>query len=650
MTTGKKPGIPPKDCLSEKKASLYALFDTYCEASKNSYIHLPDALQEMQLDKLIRKDKKIAYDFLSSDISWKKKLTWINKLYSDCRLTDYEPLLKLLYENSKLLRRSIEKVIRDKEKKTRERIEQMYPELDEEAQDWAKQLFRYWDNTHAKAKIKFKNKKEVIAYCSKHIELFRTMQIAWLPLKPYTRIPWADGSDFVPRPVVRYILSEYMAFPQAIRLKDCDSIVPFFDQPEWYTSLELLVTHWLSDGTEANKKGILAPYCFYGADWQVEHLHERLKEWQRKGRKGIIGYTIDLLGLKESLLSLNILNEWIELMPDSKYRRKALNAFRQAATRQKLSTDELADRIVPSFGFNRSGEKEVDYGTRGFRVTLLPDFSFSVFDPDKQKMSKSLPAPIKKDDREKAEQARNELSGIKKQLKIQTAMQKSRLERALKNQRTWTGEAWLSLFVENPVMRYMTNGLIWGTYKDGQLQTAFCHRKDGAFMTADKMEFILPEEAVVALVHPAELDNEQIARWNEQLSKLPTEPLLTQLSAPVHRLSEEEKQGKEITRYSGRTVRLSNIYDFESKDLIVRIDDQTLYIIDRSLPLAARLSFVYEASTCLLSELSFLSYKEREEDDPDTIELADDEKIPLSSLTKRFISSLLDVLIKAFAL
>lgn len=648
MTKREKPGSNPKENLSKKHESLYMLFDTYCEAHSTSNINLIESLQEMPLDELIRKHKKIAYDFLGSDISQKKKLIWINKLYSDCNLTDYEPLLNLLTEDSKLIRRYIERVISNKEKKTRESIEQKYPELSEEAQNWAKQLFRFWDNTHSKAKIKFKNKKEVIDYCSKHIELYRTMQIAWLPLKPYTMIPWSDSSDFVPRPVVRYILSEYMAFPQAIRLKDCDSIVPFFNQPEWYASLEQLLQFWLDDGAEANRKGILAPYCFYGAEWQFERLHTLLKGWLKKGRKGLVGYTLGLLGLKATPTALIVLNEWIELMPEGAYRREALKAFRQVAIHRGLTMDELADQLVPTFGLNRSGEKEIDYGPRILRLTLLPDFSISVFDTSKQKISKSLPAALKMDDKEKAEEAKEELARLKKQVKTQTTLQRRRLEQVLKNGRTWPAETWQTIFVENPIFRYITNGLIWGVYKEGRLQESFRYLENGNLITVDQKEFILPANAVVSLVHPVELDDNLTVQWQKQLHENKIEPLLTQLSVPVHRLSDAEKQGDEISRYAGRTVRLSSIYEFESRDLTSRIEEQTLYIIDKSLDIAARLPFEYEENTCTIKELSFSPYKEGA--DPDTIELPEDERIPISSIPERFISSLLDVLVKAFAL
>ena len=77
----------------------------------------------------------------------------------------------------------------------------------------------------------------------------------------------------------------------------------------------------------------------------------------------------------------------METAPNGMYKRAAWEAFRQAAIRKGLSIEELADQIIPDFGFNRQGKKRVDYGTRTFRVTLMPDFSISVLDLDKQKVS-----------------------------------------------------------------------------------------------------------------------------------------------------------------------------------------------------------------------------------------------------------------------
>lgn len=636
----------------KQQTDAAVLFDAWCEVYSASDLPLPDTLREIQIDELIRKNKQAAYHYLYSDIPLKKRLVWLNKLFSDCGLTDYEQLLGLLKENSKLIRRNIERLLLDKEKKTRKLLEQLYPELDEESQNWARQLFKYWDNTHASAaKIKFRNKQAVIDYCSKHIELYCTQQIAWLPQKPYTRLHWANETDvdeFVPRHVIRYVLSEYMSLNQVVRLHACDAIVPFIEEEEWQAMMEELFRYWQSDSAEANRRMLLLPYCFYGSEQQIAQLSPLIKSWSRASRKQLSRFVLKLLGIKSSPNALRILNEWMEISPNGTYRTTSWNAFRQAAIRKGMTVEELADLIIPTFGFNSSAEKEVSYGTRTFRVTLNPDFTLSVFDLEKQKVSKSLPAPTKHDDRKKAEKAREELSTLNKVVKTQTKIQRKRLEQSLKNGRTWPRKIWQTIFIENPVMRYITTGLVWGVYKEGQLRKSFRYMENGKCITVDEKEFILSDDAILSLVHPVDLTSEILSGWKKQLDDQGISPLLPQLTAPVYYLSEEEKQVNTITRYSGKQVYISNIYNFETADITTRIENDILYIIDKSLNIVIQLPFVTEGNEVLLKEIYFSSLEEDE--DMETIRLPKNEKLPLSAIPERIICSILNMLINAFSL
>jgi len=636
----------------KQQTDAAVLFDAWCEVYSASDLPLPDTLREIQIDELIRKNKQAAYHYLYSDIPLKKRLVWLNKLFSDCGLTDYEQLLGLLKENSKLIRRNIERLLLDKEKKTRKLLEQLYPELDEESQNWARQLFKYWDNTHASAaKIKFRNKQAVIDYCSKHIELYCTQQIAWLPQKPYTRLHWANETDvdeFVPRHVIRYVLSEYMSLNQVVRLHACDAIVPFIEEEEWQAMMEELFRYWQSDSAEANRRMLLLPYCFYGSEQQIARLSPLIKSWSRASRKQLSRFVLKLLGIKSSPNALRILNEWMEISPNGTYRTTSWNAFRQAAIRKGMTVEELADQIIPTFGFNSSAEKEVSYGTRTFRVTLNPDFTLSVFDLEKQKVSKSLPAPTKHDDRKKAEKAREELSTLNKVVKTQTKIQRKRLEQSLKNGRTWPRKIWQTIFIETPVMRYITTGLVWGVYKEGQLRKSFRYMENGKCITVDEKEFILSDDAIISLVHPVDLTSEILSGWKKQLDDQGISPLLPQLTAPVYYLSEEEKQVNTITRYSGKQVYISNIYNFETADITTRIENDILYIIDKSLNIVIQLPFVTEGNEVLLKEIYFSSLEEDE--DMETIRLPKNEKLPLSAIPERIICSILNMLINAFSL
>ena len=87
-----------------------------------------------------------------------------------------------------------------------------------------------------------------------------------------------------------------------------------------------------------------------------------------------------------------------------------------------ITVEELADRNVPTVGFDENGERHFDYGTRRFAVTLCaiaPDVEIEVFQLTTQeakagKKTKNLPKPGTQDDLSRAEAAQEEFKQMKK--------------------------------------------------------------------------------------------------------------------------------------------------------------------------------------------------------------------------------------------
>ncbi len=82
---------------------------------------------------------------------------------------------------------------------------------------------------------------------------------------------------------------------------------------------------------------------------------------------------------------------------------------------------------MPDLGFDGQMERTFDYGGRVFRVRLTTALEIEVFDENGKKL-KSLPAPGKKDDEQKAAAAYEEFKQMKKQMKTTVSSQKARLE------------------------------------------------------------------------------------------------------------------------------------------------------------------------------------------------------------------------------
>lgn len=266
-----------------------------------------------------------------------------------------------------------------------------------------------------------------------------------------------------------------------------------------------------------------------------------MKDWAEASRGAIAAFVVNAIALNGGSVALVMIDGISVKFPNNQVKNAAKAAFSFAAKALEIPEDELSDKIVPTLGFNKEGEKILDYGPRNFTITLMPDFSLSIFDNEKQKTIKSMPAPGANDDAVKATAAKKEFSELKKQIKATVQSQTNRLEKVLMNGRRWTAGSWNTLFVENPIMHRFATALIWGVYDGDKLTGTFRYMEDGTFNTVDEEEYTLPEKAAITLVHPIELEEEVLAGWKEQLDDYEIVQPIPQLTAPIIVLGERRR-------------------------------------------------------------------------------------------------------------
>ena len=234
----------------------------------------------------------------------------------------------------------------------------------------------------------------------------------------------------------------------------------------------------------------------------------------------------------------------------------AADALVYAAKELGITTEQLADRIVPDLGFDKDCSQIFDYGTRKFTVYLNPALELEIYDEQKKKL-KNLPAPGKRDEEEKANAAYAQFKLVKKEMKTAVATQKLRLELALATDRRWTVPEWKALFVNKPVMHQFAIGLVWGMYEGNTLLETFRYMEDGTFNTREQDEYCLKEAGEnknIGLVHPVELTEDELAEWKEQLEDYEVIQPFEQLDRPVYVVTEEEKNTFAMDRMKGRKV------------------------------------------------------------------------------------------------
>ena len=359
-----------------------------------------------------------------------------------------------------------------------------------------------------------------------------------------------DGTEATEEPVALVMCYAGMTSPARSVL--ADSIAANLNQKDLEEFSADIFARWYDDGAQTKFKSALYFCAIHGGQKMVDTLIRNIKEWSEAMRSAIAAETVFALALNGSNEALMNVDNMSRKFKNKRVRAAAVEAMAAAADTLGITSEELADRIVPDLGFDRNLCRVFDYGKRQFNVYLKPSLEMEVFSGDKQ--IKTLPKPGTTDDKEIAEAAYNEFKEVKKQLKNVVAAQRSRLEYVLMCDRKWTSENWEKLFVGNAVMHCFAVGLIWGIYENGSLKDTFRYMDDGSFTTADGDEFTLPNDAQIGLVHPLELTEDQISVWKEQLSDYELTQPFDQLGRMVFRPEDKELPCNSLTRFEDTTV------------------------------------------------------------------------------------------------
>ena len=390
--------------------------------------------------------------------------------------------------------------------------------------------------------------------------------LAWAYETPFSVVHKKNGEE-AGEEYLQAVFLSYAAMSPCGMSPTAATLARELEEREFAVYVNELFDKWMEAGAESKKRWVLYAASIHGGADIVKKLYHQIQEWPNAARGAIASEAVQALALSPEPQALLLVDGISRKFKFKQVKAAAGKALDFAAAQLGITTEELADRIVPDLGFDENMERVFDYGERKFTVTITTALEIEVFDAGGKKL-KNLPAPGKKDDEAKAAAAYDEFKQMKKQMKTTVSSQKMRLEMALSTGRLWSIEAWKNLFVKNPVMHQFAMGLIWGIYEDRKLVSTFRYMEDGSFNTEDEEEFELPEggrnqedggqptgrDRYIGLVHPIELSEDSLKTWKEQLEDYEITQPVEQLNRPVYYRTKEEEEQKSLERFGGCIV------------------------------------------------------------------------------------------------
>lgn len=305
-------------------------------------------------------------------------------------------------------------------------------------------------------------------------------------------------------------------------------------------------------GSAINEKGVLAlaaACCGAGAAPVVGRY---LKEWhgERAAQsKALVRLLAEVDDLSATQTLLSVANRFrTRGIQDEAARHVELLAERKGWT-----LDELADRTVPTLGFEPNGELRLDYGAREFVASLDGQLNFVLADETGKKI-KSLPDARKDEDEAKVKEAKKLFADAKKGLKQLLALQRDRLYEAMCTQREWSFREWDAFLNRHPVVGRYCQSLVWVVWDGGQAGVSFRPLSDGTLTDVHDDEVTLAEDARLRLAHSRTVPKEEAAAWLAHFGDYEVAPLFEQFGREAYVLADDMRRAADVKDFEGHLV------------------------------------------------------------------------------------------------
>lgn len=346
--------------------------------------------------------------------------------------------------------------------------------------------------------------------------------------------------------------AQKIARQTALYAKQYPQYYPDFDEQRLYQSqFNMLAT--LPEGSENSTKGILAVAgaCCGGDAAPV--VHRYIKQWYGY-RAAQCKALLQVLAWVDDPSATQVILSVANRFRTKGIQEEAVRQCQMLAERKGWTMDELADRTIPTAGFDESGTMELDYGSRKFTVSLSEEMAIVVTNQN-GKVIASLPDANQSDDPDNAKQAKAALSNARKELKSVLSMQRDRMYEALCTQRTWRFEDWDTYLRQHPIVGRYCQRLVWVAYDGERAVESFRPLADGSLTNTRDDEVTLKPETSIRLGHDETLAAEDRTAWLQHFSDYEVEPLFQQFGKPTFTLPERMKEEREITEFKGYIVK-----------------------------------------------------------------------------------------------
>ncbi|QWT20877.1 DUF4132 domain-containing protein [Bacillus sp. NP157] len=269
------------------------------------------------------------------------------------------------------------------------------------------------------------------------------------------------------------------------------------------------------------------------ADGSIAMPLARYMKRYHRPRKTIMPHLLSVLAQVPEAPALQLLLSIGTQTGAPRVQARAAELADALAERQGWTVEELADRSVPTAGFDDDGRQEFSYGPRHVVAELTPGLGIVLRNSD-GKVLKAMPAARVDDDAEAVKDAKRSLKVIREMLGQVASLQAARLRASTWTGRDWSCAEWDALIHRHAVLRHLARRIVWAAVGPGGATLPFRPLGDGTLTDADDNAVLLPADARIMVATDALLGEAGVTQWQAHLADYAVQPAWPQLGQPLH--------------------------------------------------------------------------------------------------------------------
>ncbi|MCU1509854.1 MAG: hypothetical protein JWQ12_2119 [Glaciihabitans sp.] len=282
-------------------------------------------------------------------------------------------------------------------------------------------------------------------------------------------------------------------------------------------------------GSAINEKGLLALASGTRGATLVQVIQRFMKDNYLK--RAQVEALVTLAASSDDLAATQLVLATARRHRTASVQAKARELVDQLAERRNWTADELADRTIPTAGFEDDGILHLNYGTREFLGRITNTNTLELSD-DNGKVIKALPAARVDESTDLVSEAKSQLTASRKELKQQLGMQTSRLYEAMCAERHWSASDFEEYLLRHPLMSRLVSRLVWTVRATDAASSYTLFRPDGTGQLLDVADndVSLDAGSIVQVAHASLMTKSEVDVWSAHLADYDVVPLFDQLA------------------------------------------------------------------------------------------------------------------------